>query len=87
VSACRTPIGSYRGALSSLSVTQLAAHAITHALQRSGVSGDNVDMLCMGCVMTAGVGQNPARIAALEAGTHLYSVHILNINRRLTNIS
>ena len=67
-SAARTPIGSFQGTLSSLTAPKLGAIAITAALQRAGISGDVVDECIMGCVLPAGVGQAPARQAALGAG-------------------
>lgn len=69
VSACRTPIGKFQGALSSLSAPQLGAIAIEAALERASVKPGEVDEVIMGNVLSAGVGQNPARQAAL--GAHL----------------
>lgn len=68
VSAKRTPIGAFNGGLSTLPAHQLGAHVITHVLENSGVSPDDVDEVIMGQVLTAGEGQNPARQAALGAG-------------------
>lgn len=68
VSAARTPIGSFQGALASVSSPQLGATAIKGALEQAGLSGDAVDEVIMGCVLPAGVGQAPARQAALGAG-------------------
>ena len=67
-SAARTPIGSLQGALSSLSAPKLGAVAISAALERAGLTPDQVDEVLMGCVLPAGVGQAPARQAALYAG-------------------
>lgn len=64
----RTPIGAFSGALSSLTASQLGAIAIREALARSGVVGEQVDEVLMGCVLTGGQGQAPARQAALGAG-------------------
>lgn len=64
----RTPIGKMSGALASLSAADLGAKAISAALERSGVSVDQVDYVIMGQVLQAGAGQNPARQAAVEAG-------------------
>ncbi len=68
VSAARTPIGSFMGSLSSLSASQLGSIAIKAALERAGLKGDEIDEVLMGCVLTAGVGQAPARQATLFAG-------------------
>lgn len=68
VSACRTPIGAFRGALSSHSATKLGSFAVAEAIQRAGISKDNVDEVIMGNVLSAGVGQAPARQAAIRAG-------------------
>ena len=68
VSATRTPIGSFQGALASVSAPQLGATAIKGALESAGVASDAVDEVIMGCVLPAGIGQAPARQAALAAG-------------------
>ncbi len=68
VSAVRTPIGSFGGALSSVSATQLGATAIKGALEKAGVSADKVDEVFMGNVLQANLGQAPARQAAIFAG-------------------
>lgn len=68
VSAVRTPMGSFGGVLSTVSATDLGAVAIRSALERSGISGDKVDEVFMGNVLSAGLGQAPARQAALKAG-------------------
>jgi acetyl-CoA C-acetyltransferase len=68
VSAVRTPIGSFLGSLSSVSATDLGATAIKGAVEKSGVSVENIDEVFMGNVLQAGVGQAPARQAALKAG-------------------
>ncbi|HEY6193160.1 MAG TPA: thiolase family protein [Bacteroidota bacterium] len=67
-SACRTPIGSFCGSLSSLSAPRLGAIVIEEAVKRARLSKDQVDEVIMGCVLTAGVGQAPARQAAIFAG-------------------
>jgi len=64
----RTPIGNFLGAFASVKATNLGAHAIKHAIERSGVSNDDIDEVLMGCVLPAGLGQAPARQAALGAG-------------------
>jgi acetyl-CoA C-acetyltransferase len=68
VSAVRTPIGSFQGSLSSLSATQLGSVVITEALRRVGLPGEEVDEVIMGNVLSAGLGQAPARQASLGAG-------------------
>jgi len=68
VSAARTPIGSFQGSLSSVTAPKLGATAIKGALERAGLASDAVDEVNMGCVLPAGVGQAPARQAALAAG-------------------
>ncbi len=68
LSAVRTPIGKYLGALSSVSAPELGAVALREALRRAGAPPDQVDEVVMGCVLQAGLGQNPARQAALKAG-------------------
>lgn len=68
VSGRRTPIGSFNGALSSLSASQLGSIAIKGVLNDSKISPDMIDEVIMGNVLTAGVGQAPARQAALFAG-------------------
>jgi acetyl-CoA C-acetyltransferase len=67
-SAARTPLGSFQGALSSITAPKLGAVAITAALERAGLNPDQVDEVLMGCVLPAGVGQAPARQAAIFAG-------------------
>lgn len=68
VSAVRTPIGTFNGALSSVSATELGAAVIRAALERAGVAPEQVDEVIMGNVLQAGLGQNPARQAAVKAG-------------------
>jgi len=64
----RTPMGSFQGSLSGAKATELGAAAIKAALERAGLKGDQVDKVFMGCVLPAGLGQAPARQAALGAG-------------------
>jgi acetyl-CoA C-acetyltransferase len=68
VAARRTPIGSFLGALASMPAPQLGAVAIKAALADSGAPADEIDEVILGCVLPAGVGQAPARQAALAAG-------------------
>lgn len=68
VAACRTPIGRFQGAFSDLTAPQLGAVAVREALRRANLQGSDVDEVLMGNVLTAGVGQNPARQAMLGAG-------------------
>jgi acetyl-CoA C-acetyltransferase len=68
VGAARTPIGAFQGALAKLTAPQLGAIAIKAALERAGVSPEQVGETIMGCVLQAGVGQAPARQAAIFAG-------------------
>ena len=68
VGAARTPIGSFLGSLSAVPAPKLGATAIKAALERAGVPPDAVQLVHMGMVLPAGVGQAPARQAALGAG-------------------
>src|ERR1051325_2818403 len=67
VSRARTPVGNFQGSLSSLPAPRLGAIAIEAALKRAGVKPDQVSEVIMGNVLTAGLGQAPARQAALFA--------------------
>ncbi|MCB1185120.1 acetyl-CoA C-acetyltransferase [bacterium] len=71
VSAARTPMGGFQGDLSALTAPQLGAAAIRAAVERAGVEPGHVEEVLMGCVLPAGVGQAPARQAALGAGLPL----------------
>ncbi|NJO92564.1 MAG: acetyl-CoA C-acyltransferase [Chloroflexia bacterium] len=68
ISAVRTPIGSFGGALSEVAATELGKFAIKGAIEKSGISPENVDEVFMGNVISANLGQAPARQAALFAG-------------------
>lgn len=68
VSAVRTPMGGFQGDLKGLSAPQLGAEAIRAAVQRAGIGADAVEEVLFGCVLSAGLGQAPARQAALGAG-------------------
>ena len=66
--ACRTPIGKMGGLLAGVSAIDLGTVVISDALRRTGISAESVDHVIMGCVLQAGLGQNPARQAAIRAG-------------------
>ena len=68
LSIARTPMGSMQGALADASATDLGATAVKAAVERAGVSGGDIDRIYMGCVLPAGLGQAPARQAAIKAG-------------------
>ena len=68
VSAVRTPVGKFQGALSEMSAVELGAIVVREAVRRAGVAAESVDECVMGCVLPAGLGQNPARQAALRGG-------------------
>lgn len=80
VNGVRTPQGKLMGALASLSAVDLGAHAIKHAVERSGVSPETVDYVYMGNVVQAGNGQNPAKQAAVEAGLPM-NVPAMTLNK------
>jgi acetyl-CoA C-acetyltransferase len=68
ISGCRTPVGKFQGSLSDLSAPQLGAIVVREAVKRAGLNSDQVDECIMGNVLPAGLGQNPARQAAIFAG-------------------
>jgi len=68
LSAARTPMGSMQGALGDVAATDLGATAVRAAVERAGVNSDEIDRIYMGCVLPAGLGQAPARQAAIKAG-------------------
>src|SRR5689334_21286329 len=68
ISAVRTPVGKLLGALKSFKATELGAIVVREAVKRAGVAPEDVDEVIMGCVIQAGLGQNPARQAALRGG-------------------
>src|SRR5262245_55341253 len=68
VAACRTPIGKFLGGLSAVPVTHLGAAVVREVLRRSQLAATAIDEVIMGNVLSAGVGQAPARQAALRAG-------------------
>ena len=79
-SYARTPMGSFQGALASVSATALGATAVAAAVTRAGVAPDAVERIYMGCVLPAGLGQAPARQAALGAGLPV-SVEATTVNK------
>ncbi|WBF56063.1 acetyl-CoA C-acetyltransferase [Lysinibacillus sp. JK80] len=80
VSAVRTAIGSFQGTLKDVPATTLGSIVIKEALVRAGVAGEQVDEVIMGNVLSAGLGQNPARQAAIKAGLP-QEVSALTINK------
>src|SRR6204780_439559 len=68
LSAVRTPIGKFMGGLSSLSAPELGAKVVAESVRRAGIEPGQVDEVIMGNVIQAGLGQNPARQAALKGG-------------------
>jgi acetyl-CoA C-acetyltransferase len=68
VSAVRTPVGTFGGQFKEVPATELGVAAVRAALERAGISGDDVDEVVLGCVLQAGLGQNPARQASMGAG-------------------
>jgi acetyl-CoA C-acetyltransferase len=79
-SYARTPMGAFQGGLASVKATALGSVAVKAALERAGVRGDQIDQIIMGCVLPAGLGQAPARQAALGAGLPL-SVTATTVNK------
>ena len=79
-SYARTPMGGFQGAFGSVSATALGAAAVRAAVERAGVSPDAVGQIFMGCVLPAGLGQAPARQAALGAGLP-QSVEATTVNK------
>lgn len=68
LSYARTPMGGFQGALSSASATELGATAVSAAVERAGVAKESIERIYMGCVLPAGLGQAPARQAAIKGG-------------------
>src|SRR6266487_6175551 len=68
ISASRTPVGKFQGSLKGFSATDLGALVVRESVKRAGVKPEEVDEVIMGCVIQAGLGQNPARQAALRSG-------------------
>lgn len=80
LSYARTPMGGMQGALADVSATDLGATAVKAAVERSGVSGEDFDRAYIGCVLPAGLGQAPARQAAIKAGLP-QSVQATTVNK------
>ena len=76
-SAARTPVGAFNGGLSTLPASELGKAAIVAALERAGVSANEVSEVVMGQILTAGTGQNPARQAAIGAGVPVESTALV----------
>ncbi len=75
-SACRTPIGKYGRALRNVEAVKLGSIAIAEAVARSGLHGADIEEVIMGNVISAGLGQAPARQAALLAGSRIGAVTV-----------
>ncbi|MEK5390854.1 acetyl-CoA C-acetyltransferase [Margalitia sp. FSL K6-0131] len=80
VSAVRTAIGSFNGSLKNIPAPELGGIVIKRAIERAGIQGDQIDEVIMGNVLQAGLGQNPARQAAIKAGVP-ESVSSMTINK------
>jgi len=80
ISGARTPVGKFQGTLSPFKAPELGGFAIRAAIERAGLDASEVEEVIMGCVLQAGLGQNPARQAALKAGC-ASSVGALTINK------
>ncbi len=68
LAGARTPVGKFQGGLAPVKATQLGAIAVKEAVRRAGIEGEQVDEVVMGCVLPAGLGQNPARQATIYSG-------------------
>jgi acetyl-CoA C-acetyltransferase len=80
ISAVRTPTGKFQGALKGFSATALGAMVVRESVRRAGVRPEDVDEVILGCVIQAGLGQNPARQAALHGGIP-FGVSAVTINK------
>lgn len=80
ISAVRTPTGKFQGTLKDFKATDLGALVVRESVQRAGVKPEDVDEVIMGCVIQAGLGQNPARQAALHGGIP-FGVSAVTINK------
>ena len=80
LSYARTPMGGLQGALADVQATDLGATAVKAAVERAGVAGEDIERIYMGCVLPAGLGQAPARQAAIKAGLPT-SVQATTVNK------
>ncbi len=80
LSYARTPMGAMQGALAEVAATDLGAIAVKAAVERAGIAGEDIDRAYIGCVLPAGLGQAPARQAAIKAGLPL-SVEATTVNK------
>lgn len=80
VSACRTPLGSFGGSLSTIGATDLGAHVIKEAVRRAGIDTKEINECIMGMVLPCGYGQNPGKLAAVKAGLP-WEVESITINK------
>lgn len=80
ISAVRTPVGKFLGSLKGFAATDLGAIVVRESVKRAGVAPEEVDEVIMGCVIQAGLGQNPARQAALRGGL-LPAVSAVTVNK------
>src|SRR5687768_9875418 len=80
ISAARTPTGKFQGSLKGFTATRLGALVVRESVRRAGVAPEDVDEVIMGCVIQAGLGQNPARQAALNGGIP-FGVSAVTINK------
>jgi acetyl-CoA C-acetyltransferase len=80
ISAVRTPTGKFQGSLKDFKATELGAMVVRESVRRAGVAPEDVDEVIMGCVIQAGLGQNPARQAALHGGIP-FGVSAVTINK------
>ena len=80
LSTARTPMGSMQGSLADASATHLGATAVKAAVERAGIDANDIDRIYMGCVLPAGLGQAPARQAAIKAGLPT-SVQATTVNK------
>ena len=79
IAAVRTPIGTYKGSLKDIKADQLGSIVIKEVLNRSNIGKEEIDEVIMGQVLTAGMGQNPARQASINAGlSKSIPAHIVN---------
>ena len=80
LSGCRTPVGTFGGALKDVSAVELATLVVREAVRRAGIRADQVDEVILGCILQAGLGMNPARQATINAGLP-ESVPALTVNK------